>query len=127
MKFKEILSLKRLPNEAKDQKAAVTRGLFPLAPGLLAPLEFQDDAVAVEGIVARDAAPILAGNPDHAILDREDLVGVVVDPVVAQVDVEIGEVLAVKQGNGLGDLPDFGRGRCGEKDEGSQSGQKTGT
>ena len=81
--------------DAVHQDARVARLVLPGRPGPLAPLPLDDQVIVVELVLRRQAAELLARDADHAVADREDLVGIVA-PAVVQVGIEAGQVLAVE-------------------------------
>ena len=76
--------------EAVDEDAVVARGLGALAPGLLTPLELDDEVVVLEAIVRGDATVAVAADVEESVrLELEDVLRVV-DDIGLGVDVHLG-------------------------------------
>ena len=72
------------------QDAVVARGLGALAPGLVTPLELDDEVVVLEAVEGRDAAVAVATDVEEAVrLELEDVLGIV-DDIGLGVEVHLG-------------------------------------
>ena len=82
------------------QKARVTRGPFPCPKRSLTPLPLDDQDIIVILIARRQPAELFAGDIEHAILDAEDVLRVVIFTIV-QIGIESAQVLAIELEDGL--------------------------
>ncbi len=114
--------------DAVEQDARVAHGVLAGGPLLLAPLEFELEAVVAVFLHGQEAAEFLARDVDEAVLDPEDPLGVGLRVGAVRVGderVPAREVLAVEQRDGFAQgrgVVDAGRGRGGQRGRQGQGG-----
>src|SRR4051794_4584464 len=88
-----------------NKDPAVTRFRLAVAPCRTAPPPLDYEVIIAKHLSGRDAAPVLSGDSDFAVHDREDLLWVLI-LVRARPRVPAIQVAAIEQNNG------FARGDC---------------
>src|SRR6266852_1707462 len=83
------------------QDPAVTRLSLPWSVRAFTPLEFRAQIVIRKLFLRNYVTEFLSRNMNRPVLDAKDLIGIVVEPILLQKCIELGQVMAVEQNHGL--------------------------
>src|SRR5882762_889626 len=83
------------------QDPAVTRLPLPWSVRTFTPLELGAQIVIRKLFLRNDVAEFLSRNMNRPVLDAKDLIRIVVEPMLLQKCIELGQVMAVEQNHGL--------------------------